>query len=184
MSEHFQGKFEAELKYHLKDPQGFIFALEKIGASLFTPENQETDWYMEHSNIDFPESTISLCIRKMSPSGINLLIVKGPDLSQCEAVRIDDAEKTVSMFKTLGYRCILNYTKSRQIYFLNEFHITVDKLDKLGSFAEFAIMTDSPTKLPFYLTQLESLAYQFGFNPHDQEKNNYKTLMLNSFNRK
>ena len=179
MSEHFQGKFEAELKYHLKNPQEFAIALKNAGATVFTLDNQETDWYMEHPNTKFPAASISLCIRKMSPSGINLLIVKGPDLSQCEAVRIEDATKTVSMFNTLGYLCTLNYTKSRQIYFLNEFHITIDQIDQLGSYAEFAIMTDEQTKLPFYTTQLKELAAQFGFNESMQETKNYKTLMLN-----
>lgn len=179
MSEHFQGKFEAELKYHLQDPQKLINELKKAGATLFTPENKETDWYMEHNNTEFSAPTISLCIRKMQPAGINLLIVKGPDLSQCEAVRIENAEKTVSMFTTLGYHCILNYTKSREIYFLDEFHITIDKLDNLGSFAEFAIMTDDPNKLPLYADQLKQLATEFGFTEKNLEKNNYKTLMLN-----
>lgn len=180
MSEHFQGKFEAELKYHLQSPKNFIHKLKKSGATLFTPENKETDWYMGHNNTEFLTPTISLCIRKMLPSGINLLIVKGPDLSQCEAVRIEDAEKTVSMFTTLGYHCILNYTKSREIYFLDKFHITIDKLDKLGSFAEFAIMTDDQSKLPLYTDQLRHLAAKFGFTEKDLEKNNYKTLMLNT----
>ncbi|WP_235376298.1 class IV adenylate cyclase, partial [Proteus faecis] len=136
--------------------------------------------YMEHDNTEFSAPTISLCIRKMHPAGINLLIVKGPDLSQCEAVRIEDAEKTVSIFTTLGYHCILNYTKSREIYFLDKFHITIDKLDKLGSFAEFAIMTDDPSKLPLYIDQLRHLATKFGFTDKNLEKKNYKTLMLNN----
>ena len=93
---------------------------------------------------------------------------------------IEDAEKTVSMFTTLGYHCILNYTKSREIYFLDEFHITIDKLDKLGSFAEFAIMTDDQSKLSLYADQLKHLAAKFGFTEKDLEKNNYKTLMLNN----
>ena len=178
MSDHFQGKFEAELKYHLKNPLQFATALKNAGATVFAQDNQETDWYMEHHRIAPSASTISLCVRKMSPSGINLLIVKGPDSSQCEAVRIEDAEKTVSMFKTLGYNCYLNYTKSRQIYFLNEFHLTIDKIDELGSYAEFAIMTDDQTKLPFYTAQLQKLAAKFGFNETMRESKNYKTLML------
>ncbi|MEQ4923647.1 class IV adenylate cyclase [Proteus hauseri] len=178
MSEHFQGKFEAELKYHLENPHQFAAALANAGAIIFTQDNQETDWYMEHSGVAFSAPTISLCVRKMSPSGINLLIVKGPDLSQCEAVRIEDTNKTISMLNTLGYHCALNYTKSRQIYFLNEFHITIDKIDKLGSYAEFAIMTDSQSKLPFYTTQLKALAAKFGFNEAMRETRNYKTLML------
>ncbi|XTD80898.1 hypothetical protein AB8849_11090 [Proteus vulgaris] len=54
MSEHFQGKFEVELKYHLQHPEEFITALKKAGATLFTPNNQETDWYMEHTHTKFP----------------------------------------------------------------------------------------------------------------------------------
>lgn len=179
MSTHFQGKFEAELKYHLQDPQKLINALKQAGATLYTPENQETDWYMEHTIPSFSTPKISLCIRKMSPSGINLLIVKGPDLSQCEAVRIEDAEKTVSMFTTLGYQCILNYTKLREIYFLGKFHITIDTLDNLGSFVEFAIMTDDHSQLPLYFRELRQLATKFNFKDKDLEKNNYKILMLN-----
>ncbi|MGX4717501.1 class IV adenylate cyclase [Proteus mirabilis] len=91
---------------------------------------------------------------------------------------MEDAEKTVSMFKTLGYHCILNYTKSRQIYFLEQFHITIDKLDNLGYFAEFAIMTDDESKLADYKQQLHNLAYQFGFNDSEQEHHNYKTILL------
>ncbi|EPM8541569.1 hypothetical protein [Proteus mirabilis] len=51
MSEHFQGKFEAELKYHLKRPQDFIDALQLAGATLFISKNDETDWYLEHPTI-------------------------------------------------------------------------------------------------------------------------------------
>ena len=44
MSEHFQGKFEAELKYHLKRPQDFIDALQLAGATLFISKNDETEY--------------------------------------------------------------------------------------------------------------------------------------------
>ena len=98
MSEHFQGKFEAELKYHLKRPQDFIDALQLAGATLFISKNDETDWYLEHPNTPFP-APYKFMRKKNGPSGINLLIVKGPEQAQCEAVKIEDAEKRFRCLK-------------------------------------------------------------------------------------
>lgn len=97
-SEHFAGKYEAELKFHLSDPAGFLERITLAGAEPFHLNNREIDCYYdrptsEHSDSTLKKSGISMCIREMQPSGIKLWIVKGPDASECEAINIDDCEK-------------------------------------------------------------------------------------------
>ncbi len=66
--------------------------------------------------------------------------------------------------------------KTRSIYFVGEFHITVDALPGIGEFAEFAIMTDDDSALEQYRAQLLELAATFGLTERQREHHSYRTL--------
>jgi adenylate cyclase class 2 len=118
----------------------------------------------------------SQIIRTKSPSGIRLWIVKGPGPDRCEAVNITDADKAISMVRTLGYQQVLTIDKRRSIYFLGPFHLTLDSLAGIGDFAELAIMTDDEERLPAFRQQLLALADQLGLSPDAQEPRSYRPL--------
>lgn len=175
-NKHFEGRFEVELKFRLKSKTQFMERLSRIPHETMVDSNTETDWYFDTPTRSLETQNKSLCIRKMEPSGINLWIVKGPEPDRCEATNITDTDKAVSMLKTLGYDVALQIIKTRSIFFVDQFHITVDHLENLGDFAEFAIMTDDEEKLPVYQQELEALAQRFQLTQADRETQSYKQL--------
>jgi adenylate cyclase class 2 len=82
------------------------------------------------------------------------------------------------MLETMGYNVVLNAQKTRSIFFVGPFHITVDSLDGLGDFAEFAIMTDDESMLAMYKVELEALASKFGLTPLALETKSYRQMLL------
>lgn len=176
--EHFKGKFEVELKFRLASKAKFLAILSRMPYEIMVEENRESDWYFDTPDDELQSNHKSLCIRKMEPSGINLWIVKGPGPDRCEATNIVDPDKALSMLKTLGYGVVLQVEKVRSIYFLDKFHITVDRLNNIGDFAEFAIMTDDENQLAAYRLELEQLARKFDLSMADLELKSYKELCM------
>lgn len=76
----------------------------------------------------------------------------------------------------MGYELTLEATKIRSIYFIDKFHITVDSLDGIGDFAEFAIMTDDASMLATYKSELETLASKFGLTGSALQAKSYKQM--------
>lgn len=174
--EHFKGKYEVELKYRLSSKAGFLKKLKARPYQMMLENNAESDCYFDDLENQLEQAGKSLCIREMQPSGICLWIVKGPGGDRCEATRIDDASKAQRMLKNIGFIPILSLTKCRSIYFIDSYHITVDVLDGIGEFAEFAIMTDESSRLESYRAELTQLAAEFGLSDVDLEPCSYKTL--------
>ena len=176
MSEqHFKGRYEVELKYRIHSKAEFVAQLNAIEHQVMLTDNLESDSYFD-CNASLLAQGKSLCIHEMEPSGIKLWIVKGPEADRCEATNITDAVSAKSMLKTMGYEVALTMQKTRSIYFFGKFHITVDHLQDIGDFAEFAIMTDEETKLDEYRQQLQESAYQFGLTDSDIEPQSYRQL--------
>ncbi|MDF2156128.1 class IV adenylate cyclase [Vibrio sp. CAU 1672] len=179
-NDHFQGRYEVELKYRLHSKSEFLETLNAIPHEIMLQDNIECDWYFDRPDKSLQLENKSLCIRTMEPSGIKLWIVKGPEPDRCEATNITDASNALSMLETMGYQVILKAKKTRSIYFVGEFHITVDSLAGIGDFAEFAIMTDNESQLSIYRAELEALASKFGLTQSALQTKSYKQMFAES----
>ncbi len=179
-NDHFQGKYEVELKYRLRSKSAFLDTLSKMPHEIMLQDNIERDWYFDYPDRALKAQNKSLCIRTMEPSGINLWIVKGPEPDRCEATNITNAKNAVSMLATMGYEIVLTAEKVRSIYFIGEFHITVDSLAGIGDFAEFAVMTDDDSLLSKYKSELEALASEFGLSHSALQTKSYKQMFEES----
>ncbi|GIU41789.1 adenylate cyclase [Shewanella sairae] len=173
---HFVGKYEVEFKYRLQSKIDFLQKLRLLAVEVMLEDNAEYDCYF-----DMPSNTLgtqhkSVCIREMQPSGIKLWIVKGPEKDRCEAVDISDSDRAKSMLLTMGFERVLELHKTRSIYFLGKFHITVDTLAGVGDFAELAIMTDDEDSLARFKSELLALAASLGLTPDMEEHNSYRQL--------
>ncbi len=173
---HFVGKYEVEFKYRIQSKSQFLSVLDTINHEVMLEDNHEQDWYFDTPDKTLEKQNKNVSIRKMSPSGIKLWIVKGPETDRCEATDITKADNAKSMLRTMGYEVCLTMSKTRSIYFVDEFHITVDHLEGIGHFAEFAIMTDDEHMLEGYRTALKGLALRFGLNDDDLELRSYRNL--------
>lgn len=174
--EHFKGKYEVELKYRVHSKPEFLQVLSTVSHEVMVQDNTETDWYFDTPEHSLAAQNKSVSIREMEPSGIKLWIVKGPEADRCEATNITDTHAAKNMLTTMGYEPCLVMNKIRSIYFVGQYHITLDYLEGIGHYAEFAIMTDDELKLATYKTELEQLASQFGLGSGDLEHRSYRTL--------
>lgn len=176
MSKHFEGKFEVEFKYRLNSREGFLSRLQQMKPEVLLENNLEHDCYFDLTNNQLGNENKSVCIREMHPSGIMIWIVKGPGKDRCEAVNIPDAVKAKSMLRTMGFEQVLEMKKTRSIYFVGEYHVTVDHLENIGDFAEVAIMTDDESMLAEYKRQLLCLAQKLGVTNDQIEHKSYREL--------
>lgn len=174
--EHFKGKYEVELKYRLHSKSDFLHTLAEMPHEVMLQDNIESDYYFDRPDGSLAAENKSVCIREMEPSGIKLWIVKGPEPDRCVATDISDASHAKTMLETMGFEVVLTAHKIRSIYFVGDFHITVDTLEGIGDFAEFAIMTDDESMLPKYKSQLEGLARQFGLTEKALQTQSYKQM--------
>ena len=177
MAEHFVGKYEAEYKFRVETHESLRQSLIALGAREFVGNNREQDTYFEREGDILAEQKISMSVRSMKPSGIKLWIVKGPGEDRCEAVNIESVEKTCSMLETLGYRVAFKLEKIRSIYFLEQFHITLDVVSGLGCFAEIAVMTDELGQLDSLKAQCLELGSRLGLDRADIEPKSYRQLL-------
>ncbi len=173
---HFEGKFEVELKYRLPSKDKFLSILKQMDYEIMLEDNIDSDYYFDFSNHSLRIENKSVCVREMKPSGIKLWIVKGPGKDRCEAVNITDVCKAKSMLETMGFTPVLHMEKNRSIYFIDQYHITLDHIDGLGYFAEFAIMTDDESMLEDFKNQLVKLALKFGLSEQHLEFKSYREL--------
>jgi len=177
MSEHFKGKYEVEFKYRLSSKAKFLAALMRLNPEIRLEDNHETDWFYDQPDNDLADQRKSVSIREMEPSGIKLWIVKGPGKDCCEAVNISDVSRARSMLETMGFVHTMTLAKTRSMYFINQYHVTLDYLEGFGHFAEFAIMTDDFHKFPHYKQELKRLASSCQLHDGDIEHRSYKELV-------
>ncbi|MBM7071390.1 class IV adenylate cyclase [Shewanella sp. 202IG2-18] len=175
--QHFVGKYEVEFKYRISSKFQFLKVLNTIPHEVMLVDNVEKDWFFDTPDRQLKQQNKSVSIREMQPSGIKLWIVKGPEADRCEATDITKSDHAKSMLNTMGYEVCLTMSKTRSVYFVGEFHITVDHLEGHGDFAEFAIMTNDEGKLEGYRVALKQLASQFGLTDDDVEYRSYRNLV-------
>lgn len=177
MTEHFIGKYEVEYKYRVEAHEGLLQRLLMLGASEFVVKNREQDTYFDMAGNMLAQQNISMSVRSMEPSGIKLWIVKGPGDDRCEAVKVESVEKTHSMLRTLGYQVGFKIEKTRSIYFLEQFHITLDEVRGLGYFVEIAVMTDDQNQLDALRAGCLELGCKLGLGSADIEPGSYRQLL-------
>nr|WP_086937476.1 class IV adenylate cyclase [Thaumasiovibrio occultus] len=175
-NDHFNGKYEVEFKFKLRSKADFLSVLATIPHDIMFEDNVETDWFYDFPCGALASENKSLSIREMTPSGIKLWIVKGPEADRCEATNITDANVARSMLTTMGYQHVLTASKIRSVYFVGEFHITLDYLDGIGHFAEFAVTTNDDSAFARYRTELMALAARFGLTPAEIEPMSYRQM--------
>ncbi|MDX5627268.1 MULTISPECIES: class IV adenylate cyclase [unclassified Brenneria] len=177
MVEHFTGKYEVELKFRIQDIAIFRDTLFGHHPEAFIFENKEHDVYYDDANDGLQKQNISMVLRRMEPSGIKLWIVKGPGAERCEAVNIESFEKADSMLQTLGYKAIHEVGKTRSVYFLDIFHITLDYIESLGHFVEISVMTDDEAQLSPLREQCIECAIRLGLLMDNIETHSYRQLL-------
>jgi len=174
--DHFRGRYEVERKYRVADLEPIRFRVLSMGAVAFTLGNRETDIFLDQSDGRLRSNGQQQVMRLMQPSGRVLWICKGPGPDRCVAMDLDGPEKALEMLAALGFERTGELVKSRDIYFLDDFHITFDRLDGVGVFVEVAVMTDDADSLPQWADRVEALSDRIGLDPLQIEHRSYHAM--------
>ena len=177
---HFHGRFEVERKYRVDLLEPIRSEVLSMGAAPFTLGNRETDIFLDQSDGRLAANGQQQVLRLMQPSGRVLWICKGPGSDRCVAMDLDDSDKALEMLSALGYVETGRLAKDRDIYFLGDFHITLDQLDGLGCFVEIAVMTDDADSLQEWAERVDAFAGTLGLKPSQIEHRSYRSMMTAS----
>lgn len=178
--DHFKGRFEVERKYAVSDLAEIAARLRARAAVLFTLANREIDVFL-----DWPDGRLAALgkqqvVRSMQPSGRVLWFVKGPQPDECIATDLEDFDKALAMLAALGCVETDRVEKERDIFFLGDFHLTLDRVPGLGAFVELAVMTDDAQSLPGWAEKIEAMAAGLGLAADALQTRSYRAMLADA----
>lgn len=176
--DHFKGRFEVERKFRVDDLAVVRERLTHSGAIPFTIGNFETDVFFDLADGRLEANNQFHTLRHMLPSGRVLWISKGPAKDECVAMDLSDYDKAVAMLTSLGFRELRRISKKRDIYFIDEFHVTLDDVTGLGTFVELAVMTDDEDALPALRDKTQEAAERLGLSGFIEEESSYRKMLF------
>ena len=175
---HFKGRYEVERKFRVDDLEIIRTKLIDQGAIGFTIGNSETDTFFDLKDNSLAKNNQFQILRQMSPSERVLWISKGPSPDECVAMDLSDFDKARSMLLSLDYNETLQIRKQRDIYFIDEFHATLDHVAELGTFVELAVMSDVKSELPALRTRVDDMAKRLALHEFAEETRSYRQLLF------
>ena len=87
-------------------------------------------------------------------------------------------EKAIAMLNSLGFVETQRIDKKRDIYFVDAFHVTLDKVPGLGLFVELAIMSDNEDELAAHRNGVQQLAESLGLLDGFEESRSYRQMLF------
>ncbi len=164
---------EIEIKARINSIQKIERILIKKGAA-FKKEVVESDLYLNHPSRDFARTDEALRLRETE--GQIYLTYKGPKIDRITktreelTVRVENWESTLEILRALGFIDVRKIVKKRRYLVLNDYLISLDYLEGLGSFIEVEKKQGyNPDKLVLFLKSL---------GIKDSETRSYLELML------
>ena len=149
-------RIETESKYYCIEPEKFIDYCEKLGLKR-SKTVIENDEYFTDIKSNFIKNRTCLRLRNINNEKLEVTF-KGKSLqlqgqySKIEnniKADINEYDNFVSLFSSLGYYSYVCVNKERIVYKYNnkkiERNIMIDKLEGIGAFVEFEILSNSDT---------------------------------------
>jgi len=176
--DHFRDRFEMERKFRVDDLDAMAWHLGRCGAVPFVLGNCETDIFLDLPDGRLEANNQFHTLRQMLPSGRVLWISKGPAKDECVAMDLADFDKALAMLTSLGFVETRRIGKKRDIYFVDEFHVTLDDVAGIGTFVELAIMTDDEDALLRLRDKIQQAADKLGLLDFVEEKASYRQMLF------
>ena len=140
---------EIEIKLKAANLDTVASKLEEFGCGLSEPKTQEDINFVHKDDTKWFEPTSGEWIypRLRIEDGVSLTFtVKKPLTNEMDCIeheiRIDDAEALKAMMGMFGYRQGVTVRKKRRTGTFQNYTITLDEVDRLGSFVEIERVVD------------------------------------------
>jgi len=175
---------EVELKFPLADSDGFRHRLGGLGAVEGAAVVQ-ADAYFNHPARDFAATDEALRVRTVGDASV--VTYKGPKQGGAAKTRFElelplaegTAAGWAALLERLGFRPVLTVRKRRTPFALEHagrrFEVTIDEVDRLGSFAEVETLAEA-SDVQAAETAVTQLAERLGLA--DPEPRSYLEFLL------
>lgn len=178
--DHFKGRFEVERKFAVDDLSVMRARLEARAAAPFVLGNRETDIFLDTPDSRLAANGQQQVLRLMEPSQRVLWISKGPGADACVAMDLERFDRALEMLSSLGFEETGRVVKHRDIYFVRDFHVTLDLVPRLGAFVELAVMTDDEKALPSWAAKIDAFAETLALPPSSLRTRSYRAMLAES----
>ncbi len=148
-----KNNIEIEIKFQLKksDEDKFLSYIKKHGKKI--SESQQIDYYLDHKDRSFifmagqikdaqdylrvrvSANNKEICFKHWVRSS------KNGQYTHCQEyeTEVKDPDVALKIFQSLGYKPLITIDKKRDVYLVDIFEISVDKVKGCGSFFEIEI---------------------------------------------
>lgn len=157
-------------------------AKNKIKANgVFLGTEKQKDIYLNHPDRDFSKTDEALRLREVENKVF--LTYKGPKIDEKTKSReeveeqIEDLDKSIKIFESLGFEKAGVVHKDRELYELHGYKISIDKVEGLGEFIELEREVKKPSDE--VISETISFLKQLGVKEEDFERRSYLELLLN-----
>lgn len=177
---------EVEIKAKVENEDKLKKKLRELGAEKKATVFEE-DIYFQHPSRDFAESDEALRLRrsieKTKESAKKLgerffLTYKGKKIDKKTktreeiSVEVNNLEKAEKILERLGFKEVARIKKSRELYELGEYLISIDSVENLGKFAEIEKKSEN-----YSVEEMLSFMKKLGLKESIRES--YLELLLN-----
>lgn len=204
MEEIFMAKrLEIEQKFYFKDIKSFYNLLSENNLTKIENENiSDSDEYFTDINSEYIKNRTCLRIRTTNNKNMEITFKgKSASFSNFYAksenninIDINDYSNLVDMLGSLGFYSYTTVTKSREVYNKIEdnieYNVMIDKVEGIGSFIEFELLSDESigienltNKLNQFIENFKSLNLEKAMLPYrDQSaKTIYENYLKNTY---
>lgn len=174
---------EVEIKAKINDPGSIRSKLEKLGCIHFDNQIQSDTYYNAgEGGRDFARTDEALRIRRIGE--ISFITYKGPKLHTLSKSRkeieieIKDPTGAAEMFTALGFNQVMTVIKSRDIYRLDQYEISLDTVKGLGDFLEIETSAELESEVPTKVDSIFGLLAELDLKQEDTITKSYLELLL------
>ena len=174
---------EVEIKAKINDPGSIRSNLEKLGCIHFDNQIQSDTYYnASEGGRDFARTDEALRIRRIGE--ISFITYKGPKIHTLSKSRkeieieIKDPTGAAEMFTALGFTQVMTVIKSRDIYRLDQYEISLDNVKGLGDFLEIETTAEFESEVPTKVDSIFGLLAELDLKQEDTITKSYLELLL------
>ena len=176
---------EVEAKAKINNINEIKLNLGNLNAKKIKTEYQE-DIYFNSPVVDFAETDEALRIRKTETKNEKKIFItyKGPKIDKKSKTRkeieieIENETKCKDIFENLKFKTVRTVKKYREYYNINEFTISIDKVDGLEPYMEIETMVEDDSNYDKKVEEVFELFNNLGIKDNF-ERNSYLELLEN-----
>lgn len=169
--------YEVEIKFKVKNKEEVYTKIESLNCK-FSKLHQCDKIYVKEGINDFNIPAGENVLRIREQNNVSYITLK-QRLNHLEyETKVEDPNVLNDIFVALGYHKLVEVDKYRKETTFEGFNITIDKVEKLGTFVEIEKLTENSEEIESIKEEIFNFALKLGFTKEDVETKKYDSMIL------